>query len=133
MPSPSKIEIVLYGEWADRITASGEVGDHCVLEFSWFRDQVTESDVIRLKVAPWQREYSQSATAIFLSASVGNVTQELHDPEEIELPWSIVGFHCQDYGNGAWGFNLNCSGIRWAWSSNWPTIEHDAHTTSRST
>ena len=44
---PSDIELALYGDWADRVSPDGDVGDHCLLEFSISRDTATDSDVLR--------------------------------------------------------------------------------------
>jgi hypothetical protein len=128
MAVPSAIELTLYAEWAHHVSDSGAVGGHCVLEFAWFRDQIAEADVIRLRIAPWEREYSQHTVAVFSGAQVASITQVSHDPEDIELPWGIVGFACQDVGDGCWAFNLNCHHLRCAWTSKWPTIERGAST-----
>lgn len=128
MTVPSPIELELYGRRAHHVSETGTVGDHCVLEFAWIRDQIAETDVVRLRVAPWEREYVESVTAVFREAHIGRVTQISHDPEEIELPWEIVGFACENHGGGRWSFSLNCGHIRWTWSSKWPTIERDEST-----
>jgi len=42
---PLEIEAALYGDWADRVTSDGDVGDHCLLEFSIWRYIASDSDV----------------------------------------------------------------------------------------
>jgi len=128
MAVPSEIELALYAECAHHVSNSGAVGGHCVLEFAWFRDLIAQADVIRLRVAPWERKYSQHTVAVFSGAQVGSITQVSHDPEDIELPWGIVSFACQDVSDGCWSFTLNCHDLRWTWTSKWPTIERGAST-----
>lgn len=128
MAVPSEIEVALYAEWAHHVSNSGELGNHCILEFSWLHDQITESDVVRLRLAPWDREYAQHTVAVFADAQVWSINQVSHDPEDIELPWLIVSFICQDVGDGCWRFGLNCHQFRLTWTSKWPTIERPAIT-----
>jgi len=123
MPTPSPIELALYHERANRVSNQGALGDHCVLELAWIRDQIAETDVIQLKVAPCEEEYSNRTTATFPDSSITSVSLLSHDPDELKLPWEIVSFESEDLGNGRWGFDLNCRDIRWTWESAWPMIE----------
>lgn len=120
---PSEIESALYGDWADRVSSDGDVGDHCLLEFSIARDVSSDSDVLRLAVAPTDREYSDRAVATFRNAHVGRIQQPGYDAEWNYLPWYIIGFHCTGIGDGQWSFQLNCHGCRIQWSSDWPEIQ----------
>lgn len=119
---PSDIELALYGDWADRVSPDGDVGDHCLLEFSISRDTVTDSDVLRLAVTPNDREYIDRVVATFRNAHVGRIQQPDYDPEFNYLPWCIIGFHSTEIGDGQWSFQLNCHGCRIQWSSDWPDI-----------
>lgn len=115
----SEIERALYGELADRVLASGEVGDHCLLELSVsITGDATE---IRVRVAPWGREYSRGTEAAFNAATLLRIAQVAADPEELELPWGIVGFHSRPDGD-TWHFILNTRAARVEWASAWPTI-----------
>ena len=121
---PSEIETALYGEWADRVSADGHVGDHCLVEFSISRNPPADcSDRVRLAVVPEPREYTTPTVATFAEAHVGRMQQTNYDPEFNFLPWPIIGFHCRDRGDGKWTFQLNCNSIRIEWLSNWPSVE----------
>lgn len=119
----SEIERALYFEYADRVSDGGKVGEHCILAIGIERDQQTDSDVIQLRVTPWDREYSASTVATFHNAVHIRYQQTTHDPEEMELPWEIVGFYSQAHVDGQRSFRLNCNCCRWAWGSDWPSIE----------
>jgi hypothetical protein len=122
----SQIETALYGpKWASRVSAAGEVGEHCLLELS-----IGEA-MISIRVAPWPRRYADWTLAVFRNASLGRFGQTASEPDDLSLPWSIVGFHCQQQDDGQWSFNLNCDYSRWSWSSDWPEIQrsHSAENT----
>ena len=72
---PSEIESALYGDWADRVSSDGDVGDHCLLEFSISRDIASDSDSLRLAVAPNDREYIDRVVATFRNTHVGRMQQ----------------------------------------------------------
>jgi hypothetical protein len=120
----SEIETALSGEWANRVSAEGHVGEHCLVEFSVRRNPPADcSDIVRIGVVPESREYTIPTIATFADAHLGSVNQVDYDPEFNYLPWGIVGFHCRDCGDDKWSFQLNCDSLRVNWSSSWPTIE----------
>jgi hypothetical protein len=121
---PSQIETELYGELAAHTSAEGHVGEHCLVEFSVRRDpSAISSDIVRIGVVPETREYTAPTIVAFADAHLGRLHQTDYDPEFNYLPWSIVGFHCRDCGDGKWSFQLNCESIRIDWVSKWPTVE----------
>lgn len=114
----SAIETALYGEeWVQRVSPTGDVGEHCVL-------QLTLADgAISLRVTPWECEHSRWTNAVFAHASLTWFAQTAADPDDLRMPWGIVGFHCSQQDDGKWQFNLNCRHVRWSWTSDWPVIE----------
>ena len=106
---PSRIESQLYGEWAEHVSADGHVGEQALVEFSVrFNPKSDDENVIRLAVVPETRQYEKPTVATFNDAHLGIIQQQNYDPEFNYLPWSIVGYHCHDRGNGRWSFQLNC-------------------------
>jgi len=120
---PSEIESALYGDWADRVSIDGDVGDHCLVEFSISRDTASDSDVLRITVAPNGREFVDRVVATFRNAHVGRIQQPSLDHEFNYLPWYIAGFHSTEIGDGQWSFQLNCHNFRIQWSSDWPGVQ----------
>lgn len=120
---PSEIETAAYGDLADHVSADGHVGGHCLIEFSVRRNPLDDySDIVILGILPEQREYTTPTTLTFLKTHVGRILQTGYDPEFNFLPWSIVGFHSTELGDGKWSFQLNCDSLRIAWISDWPSI-----------
>ena len=122
MPSP--IETAAYGDLADQVSTDGHVGDHCIVEFSLRRNPLDDrSDIVILGVVPERREYITPTILTFRNAHVGRILQTNYDPEFNFLPWSIVGFHSTELGDGKWAFQLNCDSLRIEWASAWPSID----------
>jgi hypothetical protein len=121
MPGPSSIERALYGEWAEVVTKSGEVGDHCLLEFSLFLEN-DQHQSLKLIVAPWDHEHRLRHIAVFQHVQLQQIVQVAHS-DDAQLPWGIVGFHSTEQPDGFWSFGLNCNAFRLSWDSKWPSIE----------
>ena len=121
---PSAIETAAYGDLADHVSPDGHVGDHCIVEFSVRRNPPDDcSDIVTLGIVPEQREYATPTILTFRNAHVGRILQTNYDPEFNFLPWSIVGFHSTEVGDGKWLFQLNCDSLRIDWVSDWPSID----------
>ena len=121
---PSEIETALYGEWADQVSSDGDVGEHSLLEFAISRDLASDSDVLRLVLAPNDRIYIDRVFATFRNACLGRIQQPDYDPSfDAFLPWCIAGFHSTDLGNGLWRFQLHSQVLRIQWSSAWPDVQ----------
>lgn len=114
----SEIEVALYGEdWASRVSSAGEVGEHCVLAFS------LAEGWLRMRVAPWDWRFSRWAEATFEKVALQHFGETAGEPDDLKLPWGIVGFHSQKLEAGTWQFTLHCHCSRWIWHADWPTIE----------
>ena len=98
------------------MSVNGEVGDYFVAEFS------LAEGLVSLRIASERRPYSFRWVR-FREASLNSFSQNAAEPDDLQLPWYIVGFHCWDEANGFWRFNLNCSDSRWSWNSRWPDVE----------
>lgn len=122
MPVPSKIERALYGDRAEQVSSSGAVGNHWVLGFSLTRDQSTETDKLVLTIAPEELQYRFHTQAEFNDVALSPVRFKAEDPEDLELPWQIVGFLSDEIDGDRWSFALDCTSATWSWSSNWPEI-----------
>ncbi len=114
----SAIEIALYGkEQAQLVAPTGEVGEHCILEF------VLAVNSIILRIAPEDREYVEWTKASFHRAALLHFGQTAAEPDDLYMPWTIVGFHSFQEQDGRWRFNLNTHAVRWSWISEWPVVE----------
>jgi hypothetical protein len=113
----SEIEKAVYGEMAESVSPSGEVGGHCLLEIS------IAKGIIQLRVAPWEKEHSEFTLATFKNAAICHILEKAAEQDDLLLPWTIRHFYSQDRGNGQWHFLLDCDDTRWSWDSDWPAME----------
>jgi hypothetical protein len=112
----SAIEGFLYGDAAELVSASGQVGDYFVVEL-----RLAEK-LLSLRLASERTPYSYR-WAIFREVSLLWFNQTAAEEGDLNLPWDIVGFHCLERENDLWQFNLNGWHTRWSWTSHWPVIE----------
>jgi hypothetical protein len=121
MSAPSAIERFLYGSYAEHVTDSGAVGNHCLLEFASCYDPRGDQESIRIRIAP-RSNPQEWTTATFRNSNLYLFQFTSHDPENCFMPWYIRGFLCEG-GPDRWAFNLHCAEVRLNWGSDWPTIE----------
>ncbi|HWE34944.1 MAG TPA: hypothetical protein VG406_00110 [Isosphaeraceae bacterium] len=98
------------------MSPEGEVGDHCVLEFALAEKQ------LRLRVAPWEWRFSRWSEAMFGDFYLERFAHNAGEPDDLRMPWSIVGFHSWRQEDGRCRLSLHCRHIRWNWTSAWPMI-----------
>jgi hypothetical protein len=103
---PSAVERFLYGD----------LGVQGVCEF------MLSPGVVRLRLAPWEGP-RVATVATFHDARIKSVETYADSPDELELPWDIIGFDCFDLGSGRWEFVLHCDAIDWCFESAWPIAE----------
>jgi len=97
----SAIECYLYGSR----------GTHAVVWFALGPSRVV------VAVAPWD-ELGSVTEATFEAAELLSVwAAEDATPEDIALPWDIIGFDSKELGNGRWEFVVNCCDVEYAWRS----------------
>ena len=112
----SAIERFLYGDAADFVSPDGEVGDYFVAEIA------LSEGVVALRIASERRPYDFRWVR-FRDAWLNSFAQDAAGPDDLLMPWPIVGFHCREHEAGVWKFNLNCWHSRWSWNSRWPEVE----------
>jgi hypothetical protein len=113
----SAIERFLYGEAADLVSADGQVGDFFVAEM-----RLAEG-LVALRLASDRQPYVFRWVR-FPEAGLNSFSQSAVEPDDLLLPWEIIGFHSWECANGFWQFNLNCHRSRWSWNSRWPEVEN---------
>ena len=113
------IETFLYGDLANVVSDCGSVGEHLLAEIR------LAEDLISLRIASEQLPYV-FRWVHFREAYLGFFQQHASEPDELQLPWGIVGFYCEQLDADRWHFNLNCSHTRWSWESLWPEVETTA-------
>jgi hypothetical protein len=112
----SAIERFLYGDAADLVSANGEVGDYFIAELCLAEGSVS------LRIASERKPYSFRWVR-FREAGLNSFSQTAATPDNLRLPWYIVGFYSKELDDGFWQFTLNCWHSRWSWSSRWPEVE----------
>lgn len=93
----------------------GERGIHGVSEFA------ISSDGVRLQLLPWEGPQVQTV-AVFSEAKLLSVWSNTDDLPNLDLPWDVIGFDCQELGNGRWQFVMNCGAIEFCFDSAWPVV-----------
>ena len=83
----SAIERFLYGDAADLVSPDGDVGDYFVIEI------VLAEDAVALRIASERRPYDFRWVR-FRDARLISFAQDAAEPDDLLMPWSIVGFHC---------------------------------------
>ncbi len=94
----------------------GDLGIHGVSEFA------LSPGVVRLRLAPWEGP-SVSTVATFHDARLVSVDAYADGPEDLELPWDVIGFDCYELGGGRWRFVLHSDVMEWCFESAWPVVE----------
>lgn len=113
----SAIERFLYGEAADLVSADGQVGDFFVAEMR------LGEKLIELRLASERQPYTFRWFR-FREACLNGFSDAAREPDDLCLPWYILGFYSWECPNGFWKFNLTCSRSRWSWNSRWPEVEN---------
>ncbi len=91
----------------------GQGGTHGVTEI---RLSATR---LALTVAPW--EGSSSPTSVeFAGAKILSVDVYADGPDDLNLPWDIIGFESYPLPHDRWRFVLHCAGIEYVFESRWP-------------
>lgn len=99
-------------------TLYGEMGTHGVAEFA------ASPGVVRLRVAPWEGPRVETV-AVFGEARLTSVETDPDIPDGVDLPWDIIGFDCEELGDGRWRFGLHCDAIEFGFESTWPMVARD--------
>ena len=94
----------------------GTRGVHGVSEFTVL------PGVVRLHLLPWEGPQIYTI-ATFRQARLMSVETYPINPDDLDLPWDVIGFDCYDLGENRWKFVLHCDGIEWCFESVWPFIE----------
>jgi hypothetical protein len=93
----------------------GKGGTHAVVEVTLSAERLI------LTVAPWA-EPSSVKVAEFLEPRVVSVTVNTDDPDDLNLPWDIIGFDSHPLPDSRWGFVLYCGGVEYVFESRWPQL-----------
>ena len=68
------------------------------------------------------RHPERSRRAIFASTEMVSVDDSYSEPDEMEKPWDIIGFDCDQLRNERWRFCLHTDCIEYVFDSTWPEI-----------
>ena len=95
----------------------GNLGVHGVTDFA------ISPGVIRLSVVPWVGLQVRTI-AIFREVRVLSIEAYAVDSGDLDPPWDVIGFDCDNLGGDRWRFVLHCDSIEWCFVSAWPVVEH---------
>ncbi len=91
----------------------GQGGTHGVTEIGLSVNR------LHLTVAPW--EGSSPPTSIeFLESRILSIEVYADGPDELNLPWDIIGFDNYPLSHNRWEFVLHCGGVEYVFESLWP-------------
>lgn len=115
----SAIELFLYGDAANIVSADGGVGDYSLAEIR------IDEESVRLRISSERLPYVFTWVCFgdvhCLSGGVGQV-----DPYDRLFPTEIHAFHSweESWENraGFWKFALQCQHATWSWFSKWPEV-----------
>jgi hypothetical protein len=99
------IEMFLYG--------SG--GTHAVVEI------VLAADKLVLSVAPWT-SLPDVKVAEFTEAKIASIDVYADSPDDLNLPWDIIGFDSHRLSESHWKFVLHCAGVEYVFEARWPQL-----------
>ena len=94
----------------------GSDGTHGVVEISLSADELIVS------VAPW-KNLSVVKVADFTELKITSIEVYADNPDDLNLPWDIIGFDCYPLSEPRWKFVLHCAGIEFVFESRWPTLQ----------
>src|SRR3954469_9383190 len=87
-------------------------GTYAVVEIRQAEKRLT------LSIAPWQNLESV-VTADFAEAAVTSIDIHPAAPDELNVPWDIIGFDSYPLSENRWRFVLCCAGVEYAFESIW--------------
>jgi hypothetical protein len=98
----------------------GGRGIHGVTEFT------ASPGGVRLRLVPWEGPRVETV-AVFGEARLTSVETYPDSPDDLDLPWDVIGFDCEELGDGRWRFILHCDAIEFGFDSTWPAVSRDEH------
>jgi hypothetical protein len=93
---------------------------HAVVGFQLFESRIT------IQVAPWA-QLEARITAEFSEAKITSLDVYADDPDDLNLPWDIIGFDCYSATQSRWRFVLHGPGLEYGFESQWPQIVNETN------
>ena len=72
-------------------------------------------------MAPWEGS-SPPTSAVFTEAKLLSVEVYVDGPDDLNLPWDIIGFDSYRLSESHWKFVLHCAGIEYVFEARWPQL-----------
>ena len=88
---------------------------HALLEITF------SENGLAITVAPW-KEPAPNVSAKFCNVRITSIEVIDDNPEDLNLPWDIIGFDCYELSGDRWRFVLHCIGIEYGFEALWPRI-----------
>jgi hypothetical protein len=93
----------------------GQFGTHGVVEIGLSTKRLI------LSVVPWTHP-SLVKVAEFMQSRISSIEVYADNPDDLNLPWDIIGFNSFPLSESRWTFVLHCAGIEYNFESRWPTL-----------
>lgn len=92
-----------------------QAGTHGVVEITLAEKRLLVS------VAPWER-LASVVTAEFTEAKITSIEVYADGPDDLNLPWDIIGFDSYPLAEQRWRFVLHCAGVEYVFEARWPRL-----------
>jgi hypothetical protein len=76
---------------------------------------------ILISIAPWE-QLSLAVSAQFEEAMITSLEVYADSPDDLNLPWDIIGFDSYPLPDERWRFVLHCIGIEYVFEARWPRL-----------
>jgi hypothetical protein len=93
-------------------------GIHAVVEITLADKRLVVS------VAPWD-QLAAAVTAEFTKVTITSVDVYADGPDDLNLPWDIIGFDSHLLAQHRWRFVLHCAGLEYCFEATWPRLLTD--------
>jgi len=78
-------------------------------------------DQLKVTLAPWT-DLSARRCGEFSQAKIRSIETFPVDPDDLNLPWDLLGFDCDSLPEARWKFVLHCQSIELIFESLWPVL-----------
>ena len=95
-------------------------GTHAVVEITLAEKRLVMS------VAPWE-QLASLVSAEFTEATITSLEVYADGPDDLDLPWDIIGFDSYPLADQRWRFVLHCAGMEYVFEARWPRLLTEPH------
>lgn len=82
-------------------------------------------DKLLLTVAPWE-DLGSPLCAEFPEFKITSLELYPDEPDDLNLPWDIIGFDSYTLASERWKFVLHCDSVEYCFESKWPVLVYSS-------